>query len=117
MRAVYSQIQAVIKKWHPDRLSIEKLFFAKNAKTAIAVSETRGIILLTSILAGLTVFEYTPLEVKKTITGDGRADKRQIKKMIGLTLPQSAQIRGRDDVFDAIAIALTCAFQTRLGGV
>lgn len=100
----------VIKKWHPRATSVERIFFAKNQKTALAVAEARGVALLTSRLAGLKVYEYTPLEVKKAVTGDGKADKMQLIKMVGLTLPEAKNLRARDDVFDAIAVALTCCF-------
>ncbi|OGZ98821.1 MAG: crossover junction endodeoxyribonuclease RuvC [Candidatus Sungbacteria bacterium RIFCSPHIGHO2_02_FULL_47_11] len=107
LKELYLGIQILVKRWRPDAVALERLFFAKNAKTALAVSEARGATLLTTALAGLRVYEYTPLEIKKTVTGDGRADKLQIKKMVGIILPQTAGLRARDDVFDAIAIALT----------
>lgn len=111
LEELHHGITSLVKKWHPDTAALERLFFANNAKTAFSVAEARGAALLTTTLAGLTVYEYTPLEIKKTITGDGRADKLQIKKMLHLTLPQTAQLRARDDVFDAIAIALTCYYK------
>ena len=77
LKDVHISLQNIIEKWRPDALAIEKLFFAKNVKTALAVSEMRGVILLTAALARLIVSEYTPLEVKMVITSDGRADKRQ----------------------------------------
>ena len=113
----HREINRLIVKWRPDVMSVEKLFFAKNAKTAMAVSEGRGVILLTSALAGINVFEYTPLEVKKMVTGDGNADKLQVRKMIRLTLPETATLHARDDVFDAIAIALACCFTARNGSI
>lgn len=100
----------VIKKWHPRAASVERIFFSKNQKTALAVAEAQGVVLLTTRLAGLKVYEYTPLEVKKAVTGDGKADKMQLIKMVGLTLPEAKNLRARDDVFDAIAVALTCCF-------
>lgn len=110
---LHDGIKTLIKRWQPEAVALERLFFAKNAKTALAVSEARGAALLTTQLAGLRVYEYTPLEIKKTVTGDGRADKLQIKKMVGLILPQAAGLRARDDVFDAIAVALTCYYKSR----
>lgn len=107
------ELDLLIKKWKPVAVSLERLFFAKNAKTAIAVSEARGVILLTTALARVIPYEYTPLEVKKIITGDGRADKTQLQKMIRLTLPETAQLKARDDVFDAIALALACFYGER----
>lgn len=110
---LHREIRGLIRQWRPDALAVEKLFFAKNAKTAMTVAESRGVILLTASRAGLSVFEYAPLEVKKALTGDGRADKAQVEKMIRLTLRDSAPQRARDDVYDAIAVGLTCCFRER----
>ena len=106
--ALHTGVKKLIGEWHPEAFAIEKLFFAKNTKTAMAVSESRGALLLTAALAGIRVFEYTPLEIKKTVTGDGRADKAQMEKMIRLMLPDAVKIRTQDDTFDAIAVAYTC---------
>lgn len=103
-------LRRLIKKWNPDIAAVERLFFAKNTKTAMAVSEARGAILLTTALAGLSVLEYTPLEVKKVVTGDGKADKSQLQKMVQLTLKETKDSHFRDDVFDAIGIAMTCFY-------
>lgn len=113
LRELHEALQRLITVWEPEVMAVEKLFFAKNAKTALAVSQGRGVILLTGALAGLTVYEYTPLEVKKIVTGDGTADKAQVQKMLKLTLPAMSELQARDDVFDAIAIALTCFFCER----
>ncbi len=110
---LYKELHKLIKKWEPQALAVEKVFFAKNAKTALEVSEARGVILLITALARLPVYEYTPLEVKKIVTGDGRADKRQLEKMVRLTLPETKEMKARDDVFDAIALALACYFNER----
>ncbi len=107
------ELERVIENHKPAALAVEKLFFTRNVKTGMAVAEARGVILLTGARAGLRVYEYTPLEVKKTVTGDGGADKLQVKKMVQLTLKSAAPERARDDVFDAIAVALTCAFRER----
>ena len=110
LRDIHHGISAIITQWKPDALSIEKLFFFKNAKTVMEVSQARGVVLLTAIVAGLTVYEYAPLEIKKIVTGDGRADKAQIKKMVHLIFPDHKNLSGRDDMFDAIATALACCF-------
>lgn len=111
---IYKGIRSLLKNWHPKVLGIERLFFAKNQKTALAVAQARGVILLTAVLAGLKVYEYTPLEIKKAVSGDGRADKKQIKKILELTLPELKHLNISDDVLDAIAIALTCYYKERL---
>ncbi|MDO8537100.1 MAG: crossover junction endodeoxyribonuclease RuvC, partial [bacterium] len=82
LQELYHELQKLIKKWGPKLAAIEKLFFAKNVKTAIAVSQARGVAMLTTSLAELKVYEYTPLEIKKVITGDGKADKAQVQKMV-----------------------------------
>lgn len=112
LKKLHYEILELIKKWKPEFMATERLFFAKNAKTAMAVSEARGVILLTSSLAGINVLEYTPLEVKKAVTGDGKADKIQVKKMVQLVLPETATLKAQDDVFDAIALALTGYYQS-----
>lgn len=99
------KIKDIIHKWKVDALSIEELFFFKNAKTAISVAEARGAIILTAVEAGLKVYEYTPLEVKQGVTGFGGADKKQVEKMVRL-ITKLETPRLADDTTDAIAIAL-----------
>lgn len=111
LRALSESVTRIIKKQQPSCVAFERLFFAKNIKTALSVAEARGALLLTTTLAGCSVYDYTPLEVKKTVTGDGSADKLQVQKMVYLTLPETQNLKARDDVFDAIAIALTCYFK------
>ena len=108
---IHKEIKKLIEQWKPTATSVEKLFFAKNAKTAMTVSEARGVILLTAMLAGIKVYEYTPLTIKKVVTGDGNADKTQVQKMVRLTLKETAAIPSQDDVFDSIASALCCFYQ------
>lgn len=108
LKELHNTISNIINKGKPDRVAIERIFFAKNTKTAIAVAEARGAMLLTTSLANISISEYTPLEVKRAVTGDGLADKNQMKKMLQLTLRELKDFRAQDDVFDAIGIALTC---------
>lgn len=110
LKELHYELKNIISSQKPAVLAIEKIYFAKNQKTALAVSEARGVMLLTTALAGLKICEYTPLEVKKNITGDGRADKIQLKKMLELTLPDIFRIKSQDDVYDAVALALTCLY-------
>lgn len=93
----------------PDALAVEKLFFTKNAKTAIAVAEARGIILLTARRHVRSIWEYAPLEVKMALTGYGRADKNQVRRMVKMCLPGVTLPKG-DDAVDAVAIALSALF-------
>lgn len=98
---------SLIKEHQPDIVGIEKLFFFNNQKTVMAVSEMRGAIL--SVLANhnLNVREFTPLEIKQAISGYGRADKKQIQRMVRLILNLNEQIKP-DDAADALAIAICC---------
>lgn len=107
---LHRNLTQIIHRHKPHCMAIERLFFAKNTKTALSVAEARGVTLLTATLAEISIYEYTPLEIKKVITGDGRADKTQVQKMVMLTLPNTAPKKARDDVYDAIAAALTHHF-------
>lgn len=105
-------LDRIITQYKPDALGVEELFFANNMKTAMSVSHMRGAILLTGAKHHLPIHEYTPLEVKQTLTGFGRAEKRQIQAMIkalfGVALPPS-----QDDAADALAIAYTAMVNTK----
>lgn len=117
LRILHQKVDALIREWKPECLALERIFFAKNRSSALAVAEARGAILLTTALAGLRAYEYTPLEIKKAVTGDGNADKTQIKKMIKLILRETQGLTAADDVFDAIAVALTCCFREMRGSL
>jgi crossover junction endodeoxyribonuclease RuvC len=100
------RIKEVIKKYKPEQLATEKLFFSGNQKTAMLVAEARGVILYSGTSSDLPVFEYTPNEVKIAITGYGRSEKRQIIDMVK-KLIDVKKSKESDDEFDAIAIGLT----------
>ncbi|OGH78354.1 MAG: crossover junction endodeoxyribonuclease RuvC [Candidatus Magasanikbacteria bacterium RIFOXYC2_FULL_40_16] len=110
------ELNKIIRKYNPNRSAVEDLFFYKNVKTAIQVGQARGVILLTLKQAGLPVDEYTPLQVKQSITGYGRAEKGQIQKLIQMHLQMKDKIK-QDDAADALAVALTggysLAFKTK----
>ena len=112
-QATARSITELIHKYKPDKAAVEKLFFFKNKKSVMAVSEMRGIIMLSLHQAGLPVSEFTPLQVKQRICGHGRADKGQIQKMMRLLLKLQEEIRP-DDAADALAIALCCATDSRI---
>jgi crossover junction endodeoxyribonuclease RuvC len=103
---VKEHIGMLVAKYRPATIAIEKLFFEKNAKTAIMVGEGRGVILLAAAEAGLPVVEMTPLQVKQTVAGSGRADKRQVQEMVKRLLKLN-EIPKPDDAADALAIAIT----------
>lgn len=101
--------------YRPDAVAVEELFFNTNVTTAITVGQARGVALLAAYRAGCEVFEYTPLQVKQAITSYGRADKKQVQEMVKalLSLPE---IPKPDDAADGLAIAITHAFSSRMGG-
>ncbi len=106
------EITAVIDQYHPTQAAVESLFFTKNQKTALHVSEARGVILSCLFRHEVAFFEYTPLQIKQAVTGYGKADKQSVEKMIHLYFPQ--QIRNTrvaliDDTIDAVAVAVTHA--------
>ena len=106
--AIADAIDALIAEHAPEFLALERLYFNKNVKTAMAVAEARGVALVCGARAGLAIAEYTPQEVKQSVTGSGGADKRAVQRMIVhiLELPGAVS---QDNVADAIAIALTHA--------
>ena len=110
LQQLFDAVAGLIKKHKPERIAVEQLFFAKNAKTAITVAHARGVILLAARTAGCEVHEYTPLQVKQALTGYGAADKKQIQRMVKTILSLKA-IPKPDDAADALAIAI-CAGQT-----
>lgn len=105
LQLIYERITAVVNKFTIDAASIEKLFFAKNVKTAMVVSEARGVILLALKLLDLPIYEYTPLQVKQGLIGYGRASKNQIRDFIKLML-KLKEVPSTDDVTDGIALAI-----------
>ncbi|MFZ2048891.1 MAG: crossover junction endodeoxyribonuclease RuvC [Minisyncoccia bacterium] len=100
------EIKKILKKWQPEYLAIEKLFFNQNTTSAIGVAEARGVILYEASLLGLEVFEYGPQEIKIATTGFGQATKKQVENMVEriLNLKQMPEL---DDEIDAIAVGIT----------
>jgi crossover junction endodeoxyribonuclease RuvC len=110
---VYQKITEIIKMYVPDELAIESLFFTSNAKTAISVAQSRGTILLAAAQQNIRVVSYTPTAIKQCIAGNGKADKRQVQKMVGITL-HLPRLPSPDDTVDALAIALTHTFSYKI---
>lgn len=100
------EIESLVKRSRPDRVGLEKLFFIKNRRSAIAVAEARGVILKVIAKEGVPLFEVSPTEVKLAVTGDGRAAKYSVAKMIGYFL-KGAPPNLVADASDALAVALT----------
>lgn len=103
---IFNQLEELIKRYNPQYIAIEELFFFKNSKTVISVGQARGVIVLAGIKNGLKVTGYTPLQVKMGITGYGKADKRQVQEMVQKIL-KLEEIPKPDDAADALAIAVT----------
>jgi crossover junction endodeoxyribonuclease RuvC len=106
LNEIFKAVSHLVVQQKPDCLAIEKVYFAKNAKTALTVGEGRGIILLIAGMSGLPVAEFTPLQVKQTMSGFGRASKSQIQEMVKRVFRLS-KIPSSDDAADALAIAYT----------
>ena len=106
LEMLYDQLKKILKEHKPDTAAVEKLFFARNVTTGIAVGQARGVVLLALQQAGLEVFEYTPKEVKNAVAGYGSADKKQVQEMVRALL-QLESIPKPDDAADALAIAIT----------
>lgn len=102
---LHRELTRLIGELRPAAVAIERLYFAKNTKTALDVSQARGVILLTCMQHGLPVHEYTPMQVKQAVCGHGGADKRQVQKMVQLLLRLDT-IPHPDDAADALAIAI-----------
>lgn len=106
-------LEEIIKKWKPEIMAVEKVYFSKNQKTAMSVAEARGVAILTGLENSLAVIEYSPNEVKSGLTGYGHADKRGVAKMVNLALG-TPKLKVMDDASDALAIAIFAAGAQRL---
>ena len=107
-------VQELIETFKPDNIAIEELFFSKNVTTGIAVSEARGVILLTAVKGlGDEVYEYTPNQIKQAVTGYGGADKMQMQHMVQALLRLKSVPRP-DDAADALAVAICHAQTSRM---
>lgn len=113
LEEIYSSLKQIIAETKSDTMSIEKLFFAKNVTTAMAVSHARGVAMLAGRKAGLKIAEYTPLQIKQTLTGYGRADKKQMQEMVRIQLGLKA-VPKPDDAADALAAAITHHLMSRV---
>jgi crossover junction endodeoxyribonuclease RuvC len=106
---LFDSLSEVFAQTQPEIVAVEKLFFAKNITTGIAVAEARGIVLLVAEQRGLPIYEYTPNEIKKSLTGYGAATKTQIEEMVRVHLGLEKKPKP-DDAADALAVAITCSF-------
>jgi len=115
LELIYEGISKIIEKHEPEVVAIERLFFATNALTAIAVGQAIGVIKLAIHKHNVPVFDYTPMQVKLYVGGSGKADKKQMKLMVKKLLKVKAK-KGRkshfDDTADALAIAIRASFES-----
>jgi len=107
LRKLQNQLNKLIKIYKPEFLAVEKIYFFKNIKTAIPVAQAKGTILLTAAKKKIPVYQFTPLQIKTAITGYGRADKKQVQKMIKTLL--NLKKLPKDDAADALGVAVCCA--------
>lgn len=112
LAAISRALEERLTQDRPAAVALERIFFARNAKTAMAVAEARGVILLTALRHVRSIWEYTPLEVKTAVTGYGRSDKANLRRMVKILFP-GVPLPAGDDAIDAIAIALTALWSRR----
>lgn len=105
LKKVYDDLSELLEVHRPDTIAVEELFMYKNVKTAMSVSQARGVIILAGVNQGLEVAEYTPLQVKQSVVGYGRATKNQVQQMVKMLLNLD-EIPRPDDTADALAIAI-----------
>lgn len=113
LEEIFDGLTVIIAETRPDVMSIEKLFFAQNVTTAISVSHARGVAMLTGRKAKASIAEYTPLQIKQTLTGYGKADKKQVQEMVRIHLGLK-DIPKPDDCADALATAITHSIMHRV---
>ena len=105
LEKIYRDLCALMTRFHPQAMSIEKLFYNTNAKTVIDVAQARGVTVLAAQQNGVEIIEYTPLQVKQSVVGYGRAEKKQVQEMTRLIL-NLEKIPKPDDTADALAMAI-----------
>jgi len=111
---IYNDMNILTEKYKPDVAAIEKLFFFRNQTTVMPVAHARGVILTVLEKYKIPIFEYTPMEVKQVLTGYGRADKKEVEKMVKLVLGEN-KLPKLDDTIDSIAIAICHARSIMIG--
>lgn len=105
LKIIFDDMNCVLEKYKPEYMSIEKLYFNTNQKTGIDVAQARGVILLAATLKGIPIYEYTPLQVKQSVVGYGKAEKKQVMEMTRRILGLE-RVPKPDDTADALAIAI-----------
>lgn len=111
---IYEGMHDLIARYEPAEVAIEELFFNKNVKTALTVGHARGVAVLAAAKTGLDLYEYTPLQVKQSVVGYGRAEKSQVQQMVKLLL-KLEDIPKPDDAADALAVAICHSHCANMG--
>jgi crossover junction endodeoxyribonuclease RuvC len=112
LEEIFDGLTEIIAETNPEVMSIEQLFFARNVTTAISVAQARGVAILTGRKAKLPIAEYTPMQIKQTLTGYGKADKKQVQEMVRIHLGLK-EVPKPDDCADALAAAITYSMMSR----
>jgi crossover junction endodeoxyribonuclease RuvC len=112
LEEIFDSLTEIIAETKPSVMSVEQLFFAQNVTTAMSVSHARGVAMLAGKKANLELAEYTPLQIKQTLTGYGKADKKQVQEMVRLHL-RLTEVPKPDDCADALAAAITYSLMAR----
>ena len=112
LEEIFDGLSGIVAATKPDIMSIEKLFFSRNITTAMTVAEARGVALLVAQKAKIPVAEYTPNQIKQTVTGSGNADKKQVQEMVRIQLGLK-EVPKPDDCADALATAITHSLMSR----
>ena len=111
LKAIQDRVLDLLNEYSPQALAVEKIFFSKNVRTAFQVGEARGVIMVVAANNNVSLFEYTPLQVKQAVAGYGKAEKQQVQKMVQMLLKLKRE-PSVDDEADAMAVAL-CHLQNR----
>ena len=115
LQQIFAGLSKVIEQYQPEAVAIENVFLAKNAQSALKLGQARGAAIVAAVCVGLSVFEYTALQVKQAVVGSGRAEKQQVQHMIKvlLNLPEVAQ----EDASDALAVAVCHAHSAGMNSI
>jgi len=112
LKEINNKLNKIIREYRPRVLAVENLFFFKNLKTAMPVSQAKGVIMLTAAKNSVPVYEFGPMQIKKMVTGSGKAEKKQVQKKVKAIFGLK-ELPKPDDAADALAIALTYVFSKR----
>ena len=115
LQQIFAGLSAIIEQYQPEAVAVENVFLAKNAQSALKLGQARGAAIVAAVCVGLSVFEYTALQVKQAVVGSGRAEKQQVQHMIKvlLNLPEVAQ----EDASDALAVAVCHAHSAGMNSI